>query len=84
MVRHATQEALVHRGKSSIQAACRAQASMLRAAATADRSDADLLMKISMLYNKITKGDYDLDKEISIEMSESENTEYVYECCTYR
>ena len=57
---------------------------MLRAAAASDPSEADLPMKIAMLDNKITKECYDLDKDIPIVMLESENTEYVYECRTYR
>ena len=55
LARHATQEELVHTGQSKLQAARKAQASMLRAAATADPSDAELTMKIKILDNEIAK-----------------------------
>ena len=68
LVMHATREALVRTGQSNIQAACRAQASILRAAATADPSDAELPTRIEILDNEIAKGDYDLSNEIPIDM----------------
>ena len=63
---YVTQEALVRTCQSNIQEACRSQASMLRAAAIDDPSDANLPMKISILDNEIPKGDYDLSNEIPI------------------
>ena len=75
-VRYATLEALVHTVQSNVQAARWAQASMLRAAATADPSDVELQMKIAILDNEIAKGDYDFSNKIPIEMLDSENTSY--------
>ena len=81
---HATWEALVCTGQSISQTAHRAHISMLRAAATADPSQAELPTKITILDNDIPKGDYDLANKISIEMSESEKTEYGNEWRTYQ
>ena len=55
LARHATREALVRMGKSNIQEALRAQASMIRAVATADPSDVELPNKIEILDNEMTK-----------------------------
>ena len=44
---------------------------MLREAATADPSDAELPTKIAIMENEIAKGDYELSNEIPIEMSKS-------------
>ena len=71
LLRHATWEAMVRTEKFNIQEALRAQAIMLRSSATSDTSDAELPTKISIMDNEITKGDYNLAKKISIEMSES-------------
>ena len=71
-----TQEALVRTGQSSIQAALRAHEIMLRAASSADASDAELPMKIVILDNDVSKGNYDLSNKIPIYMSESEKTTY--------
>ena len=84
LVRHATWEALVRTGQTNIQAARRAQSSMLRAAAASDPTDAELPMKIVILDNNIMKGDYELAKYTSIEMSDSENMMYGNDWRTYR
>ena len=76
LVRHDTREALVRTDQSKIQAYRRAQESILRAAATAEPSDAEIPTKIVMIENEITKGDYDLSNKIPIDMSESEKTAY--------
>ena len=68
LVSHATQESLVHVGQSNIQAACRTQARIPRATSTADPVDADLPMKIVIMYNNIAKGEYDLSKTNTIEI----------------
>ena len=64
--RHATWEELVRTCQSNIQAALWAQASMLRALATTDTSDTELPTEISIMNNRITKGDYDLANKIPI------------------
>ena len=63
LVRHNTQESLVHTGQSNIQTDFWSQSSMLRAAATADPSDADLPTNIEILDNDIAKGDFDLSRK---------------------
>ena len=68
LVSHATQESPVHVGQSNIQAACRTQARIPRATSTADPVDADLPMKIVIMYNNIAKGEYDLSKTNTIEI----------------
>ena len=84
LVRQATQEALVRTGQSNIQAASRAQVSVLRAAAIADPWDAELPMNIALLDNDITKGNYEIANEIPIEILDSEKAEYRNEWRTYR
>ena len=84
LVRHAIREALVRTGKYNIKEYCRAQGITLREAATADPSYTELPKKIEMLYNEISKGDYDLAAKIPIDMSESEKTAYGNECRTYQ
>ena len=59
-------EALVHIGQSNIQESHWAKSSMLRSAATADPSDVELRMKITIMYNEIAKVDYDLANKIPI------------------
>ena len=49
---------------------------MLKASATAYPTYAELTTNIPILDNKIVKGDYDLSKEIPIEMLYSEKTSY--------
>ena len=83
-MRRATREALVRTVQSNIQAARRSQASILRASATSDPSDAELPMKIAILDNDISKGDYELSNNIPKDMPESEKTAYCNYWRTYR
>ena len=71
-------------GQSNIQPACWEQAKILRESASADPIYTEILTKIAILDNKITKGDYDLSNEISIDMPESDKTAYVNDWHTYR
>ena len=57
---------------------------MLRAAATAGPSDAELPTKIAILEKNIAKGDYELSNEIPIEMSDSYKTVFGNEFLTYQ
>ena len=60
LMRHAKWETLVHMGHSNIQVTCWEQSSMNKAAETADPSDMEISTKISIMDNKISKGDYNL------------------------
>ena len=75
-MRHVTREALFRTVQSNIQVARRAQASMIRAAATAEPSDAYLPMNISVMDNDIAKVYSDLVNDIYIYMLESEKNSY--------
>ena len=68
LVSHATKESLVHVGQSNIQAACRTQASIPRSTATADPVDADLPIKIVIMYSNVDKGENDLSNKNTIEI----------------
>ena len=84
LVRYSTWEALVRTSQSNIQAACRSQEIMLRAAETSDPSDAELPMKIAIMDKNISKVKYDIVNKITIDMSESEKTACGNICHTYR
>ena len=56
----------------------------LRVSAAADPLEAYLPMNISIMDNNISKVDYDLFKEIPIDMLESDNTAYRNDCRTYQ
>ena len=84
LVRHVTREALFRTVQSNIQVARRAQASMIRAAATAEPSDAYLPMNISVMDNDIAKVYSDLVNDIYIYMLESEKNSYGNEWRAYR
>ena len=49
---------------------------MIRVAEIDNLSDMEIPIKIAIMDNKITKGDYDLANKIPIDMSESEKTAY--------
>ena len=70
-------------GQSNIRSAFQEHTIMIRSAATYYPSEADLPMKIAILYNEIAKVDYDIANDIPIEMLESENTAYGNEWRTY-
>ena len=57
---------------------------MIRVAEIDNLSDMEIPIKIAIMDNKITKGDYDLANKIPIDMSESEKTAYGNEWRTYR
>ena len=57
---------------------------MFRVAVTADSADAEIKTKIAILDKNIFKGDYDLCKIISIDLSESEKIAYGNYWHTYR
>ena len=65
-VGHDTREALVRMVNYNIQAACRAQASMLWTEVIADHSDVQLPTKTEILENETIKGDYDTANKIPI------------------
>ena len=83
LVRHATQEALIHTGQSNIQSDCWTKSNILRKAVSAEPADTDLIMKIAILDNEISKGDYDLSNKITVEMLGSEKTAHGNHWCTY-
>ena len=66
LVRHSMQEVLLYTGQYNIQATWQAHASMFRAEATSDPSEAELPTKIPILENEIAQGDYDLANKIRI------------------
>ena len=83
LARHANRETLVRTGQTNIQVSCQAQTSMIRAESVADPTDVEILMKIKIWDNNITKGYFKLANDIPNEMSNSEKTAYGNNWSTY-
>jgi hypothetical protein len=63
MTRHATREQMIHTGQANLQAACLAQQTILEAAVPA-AVDPEAPMKLAILNNAITEGDFEKNVEL--------------------
>jgi hypothetical protein len=83
MVRHATREQMIRTGQANLQQARLAQQFILEAAVNA-AVDPEAPMRLGILNNAITEGDFEQNVEVPIEMSDSEKTQYSNEWQSYR
>ena len=70
-------------GQSNIQNASETQKIILEAEVTAGIDDA-ASMKLAILENNISQGDYEANVDVPIVMTDSENDHSSNEWCTYR
>ena len=82
-MQHITQEWMIRTGQANIQTARETQKIILDAAVTAGIDDA-ALMKLSILENAISQGEYEENGDVPIRMTESEKTQSSNEWRTYR
>ena len=83
MTRHTTREQMIRAGQTNLQQAQRAQQFILEAAVAAG-VDPEAPMKLAILNNAITQGDFEQTEEVPVEMTDSEKTQYSNEWRTYR
>ena len=83
MARHAIREQMIRTGQANLQQARLAQQFILEAAVNA-AVDPEAPMRLAILNNAITQGDFEQNVEVPIEMSDSEKTQYSNEWRTYR
>ena len=82
LVRHTICEMMVCTGQVNIQVACHMQEAMLQAVVDAG-TDPEAPMKLAVLQNKIMQGQYEMNKDVLIEMMDSEKTQYSNAWHTY-
>ena len=83
LARHAIREQMIRTGQENLQQARLAQQFILEAAVAA-AVDPEAPMRLAILNNEIAQGDFELNVEVPIEMSDSEKTQYSNEWRTYR
>ena len=81
--RHRAREVMIRAGQTNIQAARRAQETMLQAAVDAG-TDVEAPMKLAMLQNEIAQGQFEMVQDVPIELTDSEKTQYSNAWRTYR
>jgi hypothetical protein len=81
--RHQARELMIRAGQANIQTACRAQANILQQAVDAG-TDIEAPMKLAVLQNEIALGQYEMNQEVPIKLTDSEKTQYNNAWRTYR
>jgi hypothetical protein len=80
--KHGLREAMIRSGKRNIQRARQAQEKILEAAVLA--KDPDAPMKLAILQNEISQGDFLSSNEVAMELNDSEKTQFSNEWRTFR
>jgi hypothetical protein len=75
-------EAMIRSGQRNIQRARQAQEKIFEAAVLA--KDPDAPMKLTILQNEITQGDFSSINEVAMELNDSEKMQFSNEWCTFR
>jgi hypothetical protein len=83
LARHTIREQMIRTGQENLQRARQAQQFILEAAVAA-AIDLEAPMRLAILNNQIAEGEFELNVEVPIEMSDSEKTQYSNEWRTYR
>jgi Reverse transcriptase (RNA-dependent DNA polymerase) len=83
LTRHAARVQMIRTGQANLQQARRAQKVILQAAVQAG-NDPEAPMKLAILNNAIAEGDFELNMEVPIDLTDSEKTQHNNEWRTYR
>jgi hypothetical protein len=83
VMRHRVREQMIRAGKLNIQQARKAQQTILQASAAAGL-DAYAPMKLAIPQNKIAQGEFAANIEVTVELTDSEKTQFSSEWRTYR
>jgi hypothetical protein len=83
LMRHSAREVIIRTGQLNIQWARQAQETILRASVLA-RIDLDAPMKIAILHNEISEGEFTYSIEVLVELNDSEKTQFSNDWRTFR
>jgi hypothetical protein len=80
--KHGLREAMIRSGQQHIQRTRQAQEKILEAAVL--KKDPDAPMKLEILQNEIAQGDFSSSNEVTMELNDSEKTQFSNEWRTFR
>jgi hypothetical protein len=82
-MRHGVREQMIRAGQLNIQLAIKAQHTILQEAVTAGM-DVDAPMKLAIIQNEVSQGEFGANIDIPFELTDSEKTQFSSEWWTYR
>jgi hypothetical protein len=81
--RNSVREVMIQTGQLNIQRARQAQETIIRASVLAGIY-LDALMKLAILHNEITQGEFAANVEVPVELNDSEKTHFSNDWCTFQ
>jgi hypothetical protein len=83
LARHSLREVIIWNGQLNIQEARQAQETILKATVQAG-TDMDAPMRLAILQNEITQGEFEASIEVPVVLTDSEKTQFSNDWCTFR
>jgi hypothetical protein len=81
--RHSVREVMIQNDQLNIQQAHQAQETILKASVQAG-TDMEPPMKLGIIQNEIAQGEFAVSIEVSVELTDSEKTQFSNDWCTFR
>jgi hypothetical protein len=83
LARHSVREVMIRNGQLNTQRERLAQETILKAAVQVG-TDMDAAMKLAILQNEISQGEFAANIEVPVELTDSEKTQFSNDWCTFR